>query len=273
MSKDSILNSSGIRTVDSFDGVSISCRVQGTDTPALVFVHGLACNRTHWDAQVAHFASTHTVVAIDLAGHGKSGVGRENWTIENFARDVSAVVEKLDLDNVVLAGHSMGGAVILEVEKILPDRVSALVGVDTFTYEQTYPKLPQEAIEQILTPIRANFPEAMRGLVHQLFSASKNPDPDLVEKVATEMATFPPDIMLPALEELLMWDLDDALKKQGTPLRCINSRNLSSKETNQRYADYFDVVLMPDVGHFVMMENPDLFNRLLAEAIRELVSP
>ena len=267
------VNSSEIGTVDSFDDVSISCRAQGMDTPAIIFVHGLACNKTHWDAQVAHFAPTHKVVTIDLAGHGESGVGRKSWTMENFAKDVSAVIEKLELDNVVLVGHSMGGAVILETEKILHDRVSALVGVDTFTYEQTYPKLPQEAVDQILTPLRANFSDAMRGLVYQLFSASANADPHLVEKVASEMATFPSEIMLAALEELLTWDLKDALERVRTPIRCINSKNLSSEEANKRYADYFDVALMPDVGHFVMMEDPDLFNQLLTAAAQELGSP
>ena len=267
------VNSSKIGTVDSFDGVSISCRAQGMDTPTIVFVHGLACNKTHWDAQVAHFAPTHKVVTIDLAGHGESGVGRKSWTMGNFAKDVSAVVEKLELDKVILVGHSMGGAVILETEKILHDRVSALVGVDTFTYEQTYPKLPQEAIDQVLTPLRANFSEAMRGMVYQLFSVSAKADPHLVEKVAAEMATFPSEIMLAALEELLKWDLKVALQRVRTPIRCINSKNLSSEDATKRYADYFDVVLMPDVGHFVMMEDPGLFNQLLTEVVQELVSP
>jgi pimeloyl-ACP methyl ester carboxylesterase len=54
------------------------------------------------------------VVAIDLAGHGESGVGRKAWTMPTFGDDLVAVVERLALADAVLIGHSMGGDVIVE---------------------------------------------------------------------------------------------------------------------------------------------------------------
>ena len=57
------------------------------------------------------------------------------------------------------------------------------------------------------------------------------------------------------------------------PIRCIASdRNTVSVEAARRHASSFQVVYMPDVGHFAMMEDPDTFNRLLGEIVKEIVS-
>ena len=75
----------------SADGVTISYDVQGRDEPALVFVHGWCCDKSYWKFQVPYFAKQHKVVTIDLAGHGRSGLGREDYTIKAFGEDVVAV--------------------------------------------------------------------------------------------------------------------------------------------------------------------------------------
>jgi len=114
------------------DGVPIRYAVRGTGGPALVFVHGWSCDRTYWDAQVRHFAPRHRVVAIDLPGHGESGTGREEWTVEAFGGDVAAVVQHLGLEEVVLIGHSVGGFVVLEAARRIPDKVVGVVGVESW---------------------------------------------------------------------------------------------------------------------------------------------
>jgi hypothetical protein len=96
-------------TAASSDGVPIRYWATGGGEPALVFVHAWTCDHHVWDAQVAHFAGQHRTVTPDLAGHGASGRGRRDWTVEAFGEDVRAVVEALDLRRVVLVGHSMGG--------------------------------------------------------------------------------------------------------------------------------------------------------------------
>jgi len=119
-------------TAISADGIQISFHVQGSGTPALVFVHGWCCDKTYWDAQAPFFSKRYKVVTVDLAGHGESGLGRKDYTMEAFGEDVVAVVDKLGLDNVVLIGHSMGGPVILEAAQRIPERVIGLVAADTF---------------------------------------------------------------------------------------------------------------------------------------------
>lgn len=73
------------------DGVGLVHHEEGRGTPELVFVHGLACNRHFWPAQVSHFKSRHRVVAVDLRGHGDSDAPEQEYTIRGFAEDLAWV--------------------------------------------------------------------------------------------------------------------------------------------------------------------------------------
>ena len=110
-------------TAISADGLPIYYTVQGEGEPALVFVHGWCCDGGYWSEQLGRFAQRYKVVAVDLGGHGQSGLGRQTWTMEAFGEDVKSVVEKLGLTKAVLVGHSMGGKVIIEAARLMPGRV------------------------------------------------------------------------------------------------------------------------------------------------------
>jgi pimeloyl-ACP methyl ester carboxylesterase len=183
----------------------------------------------------------------------------------NFGRDVQAVVEALDLREVILLGHSMGGAVILEAARLMPERVTRLIGVDSLTYEHIYPKIESDQIEAFIVPFKTNFAEATRRMVPPMFLPET--DPALVERVAAEMSSTSPEVGLPAMKGLLEWDLLGALDQNRTPLRCLNTRERLSETARQRLAGHCEIITMPGVGHFLMMENPEGFNRLLAEAL------
>ena len=120
-------------TTVSKDSIPISYEVYGKGTLALVFVHGWSCDKSYWKGQLQPFSQRYKVVAIDLAGHGASGLNRKDYTIESFGADVASVVERLDLKRIVLIGHSMGGDVIAAAARLLPrNRIAGLVMVDTY---------------------------------------------------------------------------------------------------------------------------------------------
>jgi pimeloyl-ACP methyl ester carboxylesterase len=131
-----------------------------------VFVHGWSCDRTYWNGQLDHLVGRHEVVAIDLAGHRESGVGREAWTMAVFGLDVVAVVERLGLGSAVMVGHSMGGDVIVEAALRLPDRVTGLAWVDVYTSLDD--ARTREEIQAFLVPFREDFITAARALVRRM---------------------------------------------------------------------------------------------------------
>jgi pimeloyl-ACP methyl ester carboxylesterase len=154
------------------DGVPIHYEVHGSGPAALVFVHGWCCNRGYWAEQIEHFAPDHTVVTIDLAGHGESGRGRAEWTMQAFGQDVAAVVRQLGLRRVVLIGHSMGGPVIVEAAALIPENVVGLVGADTWR-SLSLTRTPEQAYEG-LADLRADFLLSAQARVRGMFIPSSS---------------------------------------------------------------------------------------------------
>jgi pimeloyl-ACP methyl ester carboxylesterase len=266
----------GIVVTASADGIPVSADVRGAGAPALVFIHGWSCDRTYWREQMAHFAPSHRVVAVDLGGHGASGRGRAEWTIASFAEDVRALVERLDLDSVVLVGHSLGGPVALEAALLMPGRVVAVVGVDTFMDEMT--GFTADATAPWLEAMRSDFVGFTTETVRAgLFLPTT--DSALVAAVIADMAAAPPEVAIPAIESLWAWGLDrfgTAIDSLGVPLRVIQSEwsaRLDFVTERARRLPSFGVTIVPDVSHFLMMEAPERFNRELAEAVEDALRP
>jgi len=264
------IESSAFSSAASKDGVSIVFQDQGKGDIALVFIHGWCCDRSYWRKQVPHFVLNYRVVTIDLAGHGDSGTKRKAWTMKAFGEDVAVVVKKLGLKKVILIGHSMGGAVIAEAAGLMPKKVIGLVGVDTFHNVEL--KYSTEQINLIVAPVRADFSKETKNHVRN-FMFTSHSDPELVKKIANDMSSAPPKIGVATLEAYLSNDLLSTLKSVQAPTHCINSDRfpLTNIEVGRRHFHSFKVKLMSNVGHFNMIEDPETFNRLLDETVKELI--
>lgn len=253
----------------SFDGTPVRYEVRGAGTPTLVFVHGWCCDRTYWEKQLDHFARRYQVVAVDLAGHGESGLERQAWTMPAFGRDVAAVVEKLGPEKVLLIGHSMGGPVIVEAARLLTGRLVGLVGADT--YRTLGHIRTRQEIDESLAPLRANFVEGAREFVRGMFLPSSSPD--LAQRIVDDMSEAPPEVAIGASEANRSNDLNliAGLQELKAPVIAINSDyRPTDTEAAQRYG--VKIKLMSGVGHFVMLEDPETFNCILEETVKELAS-
>jgi pimeloyl-ACP methyl ester carboxylesterase len=256
--------------VSSADGVPIRYKLYGKGDVSLVFVHDWCTNMTYWNEQIPSFGVNYKAVTLDLAGHGKSGLDRKTWSMENFGADVAAVVEKLDLKQVVLIGHGMGGPVILEAARLIPDRAIGLVGANSFT--DLYMKdLTEDQIELALKPWRADYQLQMREFVRLSYFSPKS-DHDVMKGILLDMIKTPPEVALGALKELLRYDGSDSLKDVRPSVRCVQTDHISSSfqviEANAKsiWVDYVE-----GLGHFIMIENSLAFNRFLAGYISEFV--
>jgi pimeloyl-ACP methyl ester carboxylesterase len=255
---------SGVAT--SPDGIPLAFEAHGAGTPTLMFVHGWSCDRSYWRGQLRPLAVRYQTVAVDLAGHGESGVGRRSWTMAAFGEDVVAVVEQLGLGEVVLIGHSMGGDVIVEAALRLGDRVMGLIWVDTYSTLGA-PDTDGE-IEAFTAAFREDFGSATRALVRRLFTPDA--DAELVEWVAADMSAAPPEIAIDALRHAVGNEpgILAGLRELTTPVVAINpDARPTDTEALQRHG--VTTVLVSGVGHFLMLEDPDRFNRLLGEVIEE----
>ncbi len=257
-------------TVPSADGVPIRYEARGQGSPAVVLVHCWMCDRHLWDHAAPRLARDHRVVTLDLAGHGESGRGREAWTIEAFGEDVRAVVEALRLDRVVLVGHSMGGPVILEAARRLPGRVVGLVPVDTL--QNVEDKTPPDQIAAFLAPFRADYKASAEGFIRKYMFVPGSA-PALIDRIVDKAKEGPAAIAVACLEAAFGYDAAPAFEAMAGPIRAINGdRFPTEREANRRHAPQFDLVLMKGVGHYLMLEDPDRFEPLLARVVRDIVA-
>lgn len=263
----SVLAAASTGEAISVDGTPIRYSVEGSGEPALVFIHGWSCDGGYWKNQVPFFSNRYTVVTVDLAGHGGSGVDRNTWSTEAFGGDVAAVVDELDLERTILIGHSMGGPVALEAARRLGGRVIGIIGIDTF--QELGLKVPDEIAQNFIKPFEADFRGHTVNFVKSMFPPSA--DSALVSWVAGDMSSAPRAIGIGAMRANLAYDPAPALAEIDAPICGINGSLFPVDiETGKRYAENFDVRIMDGLGHFPMLEDPEGFNGILDSMVVEL---
>lgn len=253
------------------DGVHLDYRAWGRGEPAVVLVHGWACDANYWSAQIEALRAHYTVVAINLAGHGASGSNRTDWSLPAYAGDVVAVLKQLPQRHVVLVGHAMGADVALAAAGRLGDRLLGIIAVDSLK-SVGLPPVPRGEIELRLKPFRSDFVGATRRMVSEsLFRGDA--DPAFVSKVAYDMSLEPPEVALPSLEALLATDFAVVLRDVHVPVLAINS-DLSPTDVGRirKLIPGFTAEVIPHTGHFLMMQDPARFNPVLLRDVATLAN-
>jgi pimeloyl-ACP methyl ester carboxylesterase len=249
------------------DRVTIVYTAGGSGEPALLFIHGGLADRTFWDAQIIAFARKHRVVALDLPGHGESGINRKKWGMPEFGADVAAVVQAERLTKVVLIGNSLGGPVACEAALLLPGKAVGVVGVDTFqTLDEK--RTPEEACQRA-EAFRADFAGNVKSMTKMLFHTDA--DPKIMADAEERMARTSPSAAYAMFLSLGGYDAAVAAHKLTVPLRAINGDLFPTDAAGVRKVKPdFEAVIMKHMGHYPMLERPLEFNRLLAEVVAGL---
>jgi pimeloyl-ACP methyl ester carboxylesterase len=256
----------------SADGVHIEYHVYGKGEPAVVLIHGWSCDGNYWHAQLADLQAKYTTVTLDLAGHGASGRNRTDWSIGNFGEDVAAVVRQLQNAKIVLVGHSMGAPVALEATRRIGDRVIGIIAVDSLKTVGE-PPASEAQVKAWVQPFRDNFIGHTREFVTgTLFQ--KDADPQLVQKVAYDMALEPPEVAVPAMESLLQMDFAKVLPDIHVPVVAINSSLPPAVDEARirKSIPSFKAITLEKTDHFLMMDAPERFNPVLLQEIAALAN-
>jgi pimeloyl-ACP methyl ester carboxylesterase len=230
----------------------------GHGSPAVVLIHGAFGNRSHYAAQIEHLAHRHRVLALDLRGHGDSGVPQDGFRLRDYAEDVVAVCEAASLDRYVLCGHSM--PVALVAASLNPDRVA---GVALLDGAMLYPEvLRAQALANLVPALEGDgWIEAMQGY---LVGRGIGPydSAALKARVMAEIAAASPRIAAPLMRDLMTMDVSPFLT--GTfPLLYVHARVPADLARLRELRP--DVLLGAVVGsgHWMMLEVPEQVNAML----------
>ncbi|MCZ7570521.1 MAG: alpha/beta hydrolase [Ardenticatenaceae bacterium] len=248
----------------SLDGEVLFYQERGTRGagPTLLFVHGAGGTWRHWGLQVRDLEGAYRL-APDLPGHGRSaGPGRQ--TVEAYTEVMMALIRTLDLTEVTVIGHSMGGAIALTMARQAPETVARLGLVGTGARLRVR--------SDFLAGLLAADPAPV---IRQIALASYHPGaPEAqIAQTARELAATDPRVYHGDFSACDAFDLMDRLEAIAQPALVLTGTE--DRMTPPKYAHYLaerlpnaTLRLVPDAGHMVMLEQP----AAVAEALRQFLS-
>ena len=266
------------RGVVNVNGARLAYECPG-DGPAVAFIHGFTLDRRMWDDQFALFSERHRVLRHDLRGFGESSLPITSEANTHGA-DLAALLDRLGIEHVALVALSMGGWIAIEFAQTYPERISALVLVDStvrgFEYgpvqAATLERLYQLGREGRLAETKADWLQAPLFAYSQGLPAVKA---RLAEMVADysgwhlqhddphpmlEPPSIPRlgEIAAPALVMVGEHDVDDFH---------VIADLLAERIPNARK------IVLPHAGHMTNMDAPEAVNRAALAFLADAVPP
>lgn len=126
-------------------GMQMHVRDEGprTDSVPIVLLHGTSASLHTWDGWAAALSPTHRVIRFDLPGFGLTGpMPDRDYAMAHYVAVVTALLDSLHVQRVILGGNSFGGEVAVMVARARPDRVAKLILVDAAGYPMRSTSVP-----------------------------------------------------------------------------------------------------------------------------------
>jgi pimeloyl-ACP methyl ester carboxylesterase len=250
----------------------------GSGRPAFVLIHGGCCAASDWTKQFAALAQECTVLAMDLRGHGASGGDEGPLTVTQWASDVNALIATLEIGPAVFVGHSLGTRIVAEA---VAQRAAGALGVVLLDGSRTVGGLAATAPQP-------GFAEAQGQDIATILDRTVGPHADAAtrEHVVQTMSSPPEAVMWAAARALADWDsaradIAFASLPQDLPVLAIQSsyhdaftprRYFAQAEASSPYLDWLrsvvpllTTVVLPETGHFSMLERPETITELIRD--------
>jgi pimeloyl-ACP methyl ester carboxylesterase len=217
----------------------------------LLFIHGAGGSRTTWHLQLSYFKDA---LAPELPGHPN---GSGFATIEEYVASVEEYIEKNNVRNPVLVGHSMGGAIAIDFA-LRNSNLAGLVLVGTGARLKVRP--------DILSKILENYEEASRLIATS--SVSPSCDPVIIDRISKEMLKIRAEVTHQDFLACNEFDRMNDIQKISCPTLIVCGAD--DKLTPLKYSQYLHerirnskLVEIAGAGHSVMLEKHRAFNEAL----------
>ena len=252
---------------------------EGDSENVLLFIHGLGSYLKAWDRNIPELKKHFRCIALDLPGYGKSSKQIHSGDVSFYVEIINEFITKLNLENVSLVGHSMGGQIVSAYTIKHPNQITKLIlaapaGFETFNEEEV------ELIKKIISPeILFKTSDHQIRLNYQ-FNFFKMPLE--VEEMIADRITIKDDedfykhctIVSNSLFGLLNVPVFDQLKEINTPTLIFFGKNdllIPNKSIHQTTTEEIasrgssqiknsKVILLDKCGHFLQYEKPEKFN-------------
>lgn len=237
----------------------------------LVFLHGFCGSRSYWEKVAPQLSRNYRVILIDLRGHGESSSGTNPFTIDDLAKDIKEVFEVLELGQVYLFGHSLGGYITLSVMEHFPEKLKGFGLIHSTAFPDTEEgKIGRmKAAEGIE---RDGIQPFIDGLIAKLFSDENliNLKEDLEKAKQIGYSTNPETAKQTLLAMKGRPDRNIVLERSPIPVLLIagtHDKIISVDKTFSVEGHHIQTKVLNKSGHMSMYEQPDE----LIQTIREFL--
>jgi len=258
------------------DGVRIHALEAGkaAGAPALVLIPGWTLSASLWRGQLEAFSGERLVIALDSRSQGASDKVLQNNTPERRAADLHELLAARHLERIVLVGWSQGAQdVAAYIRQYGTGTLAGIVFVDSPVAagpeEVTLNPGFTKVILSGLSVYAAHPAEYSEGMVRSIF-ARPHPELDLRGIIDTARGTPPQTGMAMLLADLFGADRRDALKKIDRPALVIaaaGSPLLDQQKAMAAAIPGAHLVVVPDAGHAVFVDQPEAFDQALGELL------
>lgn len=235
------------------DGLNINCIDEGSGE-AILFLHGWGSSILPFARLINTLKETHRVVAIDFPGCGESDTMSEPWDIDDYCNLVLKVIEKLNIENPVLIGHSHGGRVIMKLVGsglFSPPKIVFLDAAGLIPKKSFKQKLRAKSfkfIKAVLSlPIINKFSDSLLEKARKHYgSADYNAAPPVLRKTLVNVVNIDLRHLLPNIScpTLLVWGENDT----ATPLSDAKIIESLIKDSG--------LCVIKGGGHFSFLDSP-----------------
>ena len=250
----------------------------------MLCIHGLGSYRKAFDRNITQLSKKFRCICVDLPGHGESLRPYRPVTISYYTEQLVHFIEALQLNKVILVGHSMGAQISLSMAVQQPSIIQKLVllapaGFETFTEWEsqwllslTNPELLKNlTTEQVVQNIKANFyrlPTEAQFIIQERINIMGSPiDYDyyckLIYQNTQAMLNEPIYQLLGEISHpcLVLFGEDDQLIPNRILHPLETSRTIAKKGCEALRA--CKLKMIPEAGHFLMFEKPDFVNEVV----------
>lgn len=241
------------------------------DTLPMVLIHGMVGHAQFWNASLAAGIDQARTLAVDLRGHGDSTAPADaDYTPAACASDIVALLNSLELDRVVLVGHSFGTLVALAIAAEQPERVANLILVDP---PGDFTRLPTEVYEQELVPFLAALKteEWRTGVVQAFETALVGSTPETQATILSRLASTPQDRILGMYNGIFAFHAVDALDRilsaPNTRASAILAPANTSPFSLHVLRPALPAIVLPNVGHWLILDAPVQFAAALNNSL------
>ncbi|WP_395347260.1 alpha/beta fold hydrolase [Variovorax sp. UC122_21] len=257
-------------TLHDFDlnGERLHVRVEGTpELPSVVFFHSLGLSSAMWASQFDALRDRYHLVAMDCRGHGRSS-NRGGFSIGNCVDDAAAVMNVLGVRRAHLVGLSMGGLMAAELAARLDGACRSMV------LACSYCALAGPEAQARIESTREFLRDRGIAAFAQMYmdgTACASMEPAVKSEMVALIATMKMDDYLQTLQSILNDDARPALSRASGVRTLVLSGRLDRRVTPaalqmlKNAVPHASVVELDRAGHLANLEDPELFNRTLAD--------